>query len=57
MQQHDIGQSGRIQDLGYRGANTIVKPVHSGVNERGVLIIDQELVEGNAVPVEPGGNP
>jgi hypothetical protein len=41
----DIREARGVEDLGHRIANVFVHRKHAGVDERGTLIFDQELVE------------
>jgi hypothetical protein len=40
----DVGQPGRVQDLGHGAAHVVVHRVRAGVDERGPLVLDEELV-------------
>ena len=48
VQQHDVGQPRRIEDLANRAGDGLVLLVPSRVHKRRRLVVDQELVERDA---------
>jgi hypothetical protein len=57
MEQNDATQLGRIQHFADGAANRFVEVMHSGMDEGRALVGDQELIEGDAVWLLPGGDP
>ena len=56
VQQRHVLQPRRVQDLRDRRPHRLVGLVHAGVDQRRALVVDQELVEGDAVLGFPGGD-
>jgi hypothetical protein len=47
VEQDDVGQPSRVDHLCHRAARLLVGREKAGVDERGALVVDQELVEAN----------
>ena len=46
---HHVGQSGRVEDLGHGGPDVVIHRVGPGVDEGGAFVVDEELVEAQAL--------
>jgi hypothetical protein len=56
VQERDIRQPRRIEHFRNRPPDVLVQPIFPRMNQRRPLIVNQELVEGDAVRRRPGGD-